>query len=934
VIPRAAGLMAAATLAGCGRAAPPPASAPAPAPAPVVAAAPSTAPGAAPRSRDPLVPPAVAWTAGLMPLGSTGVVDFRALRPTADGRGVLIAILDSGIDPATLGLITTAQGTPKILDLRDFSGEGHVPLALVAPDADGTVLVGGRRLRGARRVGRIAVGSAWYGGVFRELPLGPLPAADVNGNGTNTDEFPLVVVRASDGWVVFLDSNRDGSLEDEMPLHDFRQGRETISPGTRPLTLAANFADSGSGPRLDLYFDTSGHGTFVAGVAAGHNMFNVAGFHGVAPGARLLGLKIANNARGGISVNGSFVRALEYAARFAAERRLPLVVNLSFGVGNEREGRATIDSLVDAFLARHPDVVLTVSAGNDGPGLSTIGFPATATRALTVGSTFPGVFARPGGAAAPDRVGAWSARGGEAAKPELLAPGMAFSTVPAWDTGNEVQAGTSFSAPHVAGLVACLISALDQEGRRVDAAQLMQALRVTATPLRGASVLDQGGGVPRVEAAYRWLAAGHQGSIYAVRARSGWSAALRRDGLAGGGDTIETFTVRHAAGLRAARFVLRSDAPWLVTPDTVVAAPGATEIAVAYRSNLLRAPGQYVGTVTARNPGDTLAGPLFSLVNTVIVPHDLLGRPLADERRRVAPGRVERYFLRVPRGATLHVTVTLPDSAVEVAAVSLFEPGGQPFRDRPAGLDLGAEAGTARVVVRGEDVVPGVYELDVVASPLGPPEAATVSVRAELALVTVSSGDGGFELANPGPAPAGVRVVQHLVGVERRVRLRARGAVPESLTVDVPAWARRGDVDVAVAPALWPEFTDLGVTAFDPAGQQVAQEPQNYATGRQTLRFDTAPAASPLVVELFPAWADPAAARPWEATVTVRFFFDEPVALADTAAVRIQPGGRVPVARAAAASPLVPPGFDPLVEVTGDGGDGRGAAVRREGVTP
>src|SRR5256885_8122514 len=49
-------------------------------------------------------------------------------------------------------------------------------------------------------------------------------------------------------------------------------------------------------------------GTHVAGIAAGHNLYNVQGFDGVAPGAQLLALKIANNARGGISVNGSMVR--------------------------------------------------------------------------------------------------------------------------------------------------------------------------------------------------------------------------------------------------------------------------------------------------------------------------------------------------------------------------------------------------------------------------------------------------------------------------------------------------------------------------------------------------------------------------------------------------------------------------------------------------
>jgi subtilisin family serine protease len=929
VIRSPAVLLAIGTVIACAGAAPPPAGAPAPVPASATIAAPVAPADAAAARREPILPPVEALMRGLMPLRATGVPEFRNLRPTADGRGVVIAILDSGIDPGTLGLITTSRGQPKILDLRDFSGEGRVPLVPVAPEQDGTVSIAGRRLAGARRAGRIAVGSAWYGGVFRELPLGPAPAADVNGNGTNTDEFPVVVVRASDGWVAFLDTNRDGSLEDEMPLHDFRQGRETVAPGTRPITLAANFADSAGVPRLDLYFDTSGHGTFVAGVAAGHNMFNVAGFHGVAPGASLLGLKIANDARGGISVSGSIARALEYAARFAAERRLPLVANLSFGVGNEREGRATIDSLIDAFLARHPEVVLSISAGNDGPGLSTIGFPATSARALTVGSTFPGVFARRDGEGVPERVAAWSARGGETAKPDLLAPGMAFSTVPAWQTGKEVQAGTSLSAPHVAGLVACLVSALEQEGRRFDAAQLIQALRVSATRLPGGTALDQGGGVPRLAAAYRWLVAGHQGSTYVVRARSGWSAAFRRDGLAGPADTSEVFTVRHAAGQRAARFALRSDAPWLVASDTVVAAPGATDIRVTYRAHQLRAAGEYVGTVTAHNPADTLAGPLFTLVNAVIVPHDLLVRPLVESRRRIGSGRVQRYFLRVPAGgATLHVTVTLPDSANETAVVNLFEPGGQPFRDQAAGWALDEEQGTARFVVRGEDVVPGVYELDVVPSPLGPPDGATVAVRGEIAAVTIASGPAGLEIANPGTGPAAVRVAQHFVGVARTVQLRGRGEPVESLTVDVPTWAQRGTVDVAVAPDLWAEFTDLGVTVFDTAGHQVAREPQNYAVGRQELTLEDT-AAGPVVVELFPGWADPGAARPWDVTVTVRFFVDEPMPLGDAVQLRIQPAGRVPIAPALVTSPLVPAGFAALIEVTGESDDGRGPAARR-----
>ena len=40
-----------------------------------------------------------------------------------------------------------------------------------------------------------------YGGVLRERPLGELPAADLNGNGDDDDPLPVVVARASDGWI-------------------------------------------------------------------------------------------------------------------------------------------------------------------------------------------------------------------------------------------------------------------------------------------------------------------------------------------------------------------------------------------------------------------------------------------------------------------------------------------------------------------------------------------------------------------------------------------------------------------------------------------------------------------------------------------------------------------------------------------------------------
>ena len=930
-------------LAACGGTPPPPATRPTPAaaPPPAAAAAPADASATpvAPTTpgKEPALPPTVALMAGLMPLRSTGVDQFRTRHPTYDGRGVLIAILDTGIDPGVSGLITTSTGAPKIVELRDFSGEGTVALTPVTPAGDGTVSVGGRKLAGAGRIGRLTSASTWYAGVLRELPLGKVPAADLNGDGNNTDVFPVIVVKATDGWVAFIDSNLNGSFEDEMPLHDYREGRETIALGSKPITLAANFAEANGVPKLDFFFDNGGHGTHVAGIAAGHSLFNVAGFDGVAPGAQLLGLKIANAARGGISVNGSMERAMQYAARYAEQRNLPLVMNLSFGVGNEFEGRAVIDSIVNAFLTSHPGIVFTISAGNDGPGLSTMGFPGSADLALSVGASYPGAFARPpqaGMPPAPDVMGWWSSRGGELAKPDLVTPGVAFSSVPRWDTENEVKGGTSMAAPHAAGLAACLLSAMQQAGRRVSAADVTQALRASAIPFAGETAIDDGAGLPRLEAAYSWLLAGHQGSTYVIRTPTGTSAAYRRTGLSGPDDTLQVFRVRHVAGLRAAQFLLKSDAPWLSVPPSVQAGARETEIPVTYTPAALTTPGAHIGVVTVRNASDTLAGPLFMLANTVIIPFDIDTKPLFDERRAIGPARVQRYFLRVPPdagGATLEATVTLPDSAQQGATARLYEPDGQPFRDREE-IALGrTDPGTAPFVVRAEDAVPGVYELDVFAPPLS---SASVSVRAALAPLAITETAGRIEATNVGVESFAGRTSRQLLGAARIVSVAGRGAPAESVTVRVPEWAARATIDVTMPREQWDDFTDFGVTDYDSTGQQIGQGALNYAVGRHKFAVPASLRGHPLTIELFPAFARDNGMHPWPAQVSVQFFLADPRPLGDGSDLRVVPGGRTAVPTGKSPDDLtLPDGFAPLVELrVHSAGGAVPDAVRRVGL--
>ena len=108
-----------------------------------------------------VAPPQVAYAHGWMPLASTGVDGFFARTRNMTDAGVLIGILDTGIDPAVPGLATTTTGSPKVLDVRDFSGEGSRGAQPRCP---------GRRL-GGRWAGGGSAGSA---GSRPSTPIGSL----------------------------------------------------------------------------------------------------------------------------------------------------------------------------------------------------------------------------------------------------------------------------------------------------------------------------------------------------------------------------------------------------------------------------------------------------------------------------------------------------------------------------------------------------------------------------------------------------------------------------------------------------------------------------------------------------------------------------------------------------------------------------------------
>jgi len=65
---------------------------------------------------------------GILPKRSTEAAAFVAQQPGCDGRDVLVAILDTGVDPGAAGLQKTSTGAKKMVGLLDPSGSGDVEM--------------------------------------------------------------------------------------------------------------------------------------------------------------------------------------------------------------------------------------------------------------------------------------------------------------------------------------------------------------------------------------------------------------------------------------------------------------------------------------------------------------------------------------------------------------------------------------------------------------------------------------------------------------------------------------------------------------------------------------------------------------------------------------------------------------------------------------
>ncbi len=195
--------------------------------------------------------------------------------------------------------------------------------------------------------------------------------------------------------------------------------------------------------------DGLGHETPVAGVAAGNTYDGTGstdgdGYYrgqGQAPAALLYAVKIFDNTGGWVGPIDSreiIQRGYEGGA---------VVHSNSWGAVTDGNYGTRASQYDDG--ARIYNMIVSVSAGNSGPGYTTIGEPATGKNVIAVGST-----TKPTPTTGPS-MSSFSSRGwtqDNRIKPDLVAPGSSVSSQSASDnTGYHIASGTTMSQPGVAG---------------------------------------------------------------------------------------------------------------------------------------------------------------------------------------------------------------------------------------------------------------------------------------------------------------------------------------------------------------------------------------------------------------------------------------------------------------------------------------------------
>ncbi|MDA3843518.1 MAG: S8 family serine peptidase, partial [Candidatus Kapabacteria bacterium] len=587
---------------------------------------------------------------------------------------------------------------------------------------------------------------------------------DINNNGRKNDVFGIVAFKIDGGesilqnapgviklkknedlWVYYIDEDNDGNIDDESPKFDYKYRFDTFNfykgeKDIKPLmTLSANINKENK--TLIINTNDGSHGSHCAGIAAGNNIYGADGNDGIAPGASVVSLKIGNNTlSGGATTCESMMKAYKYGAKFMKESGFKYgVFSMSYGIGSEEPGRSRIDKFLDKFAIENPKIVVVNSMGNSGPGINSTGTPGGSYGTIAVGAmvspaTLKNLY---GSGRKTNWITHFSSRGGETVKPDVIGPGAAASTVPAYSVG-EAYWGTSMSAPQVAGACAVLFSKAIDADIKVNGFMIKKAIKYSAIPMKGYTSVDYGNGLVEVNRAWKYLKILSERKEYEkvnaynittentfYKNRKGTAAFWKANGYfpADNEEQKVRFSAIFPDEITAKDksefyriFRFESNADWLKTTksQTYLRGTQTSEIGLLYNHSKMKKSGIYVGRVSAyaRNEEDGGFAD-FDIQACVIVPYKFNQEnnyTLELKNKDLAVGDNERIFVEVPAAATaMNIKLTPAGSKYYDMSFYLFAPDGKRIARSSRGKNDDRKDINMRI--SGGDLHKGIWEI-------------------------------------------------------------------------------------------------------------------------------------------------------------------------------------------------------------------------------
>jgi len=883
-----------------------------------------------------------------------GADSFVRSHPRWDGRKAVIAVLDTGVDMGIAGLTAIPSGQPKVIEARDFSGQGEVALT----DASKEVIEGktywtieAGKVRGLKALPTQPVDGVWRLGFLNESRFKNSAVKDINHNGNRSDKFAIVTAKLKDGsYIAYVDKDGNHDFTGETPLKNFNVAQQSFTftrtdPSAKrsPVTYTLHIEDEGL--TVSVHFDDGGHGTHVAGIAAGYNLMGRKGFNGIAPGAQIISLKIGDNTlSGGSTTSDSMRRAIEFAGEWTETHKRAVIMNISYGIGSEIEGESDIDVVLDKVLSQYPLLAASVSAGNEGPGLSSVGTPAAARWAMAAAAMHPQASASAlfGSRIDRDQVFSFSSRGGELAKPDVLLPGIASASVPNFDR-RDIKGGTSMAAPQLSGLHALLVSAALDTKTKFTGSTLRRAILDSAKPLSGYPLVAQGAGVPNAKRAWKALRtlAKHDEPFkvvgYAVSTdvptsvssrghaaywRTGTYLPSKTDGHIF--DIQAQFRPEEAAETKdgfQTLLRLRSTASWLRVDRSTARLIGdrATKVRVSYDATALRKPGVYSAAINA-TPDDGGGITATALWNTVVVPYTFgpdNNYARLFQKQTLKPGNIRRVPILVPPGAThLRVEVRTPRGSWGKTRLKITDPAGHEV-DLDHWRASSEQGTTAHANIHGRALTPGIWEVLLYGSFRN---RKTTTYDLDIAFRGVDSRPIRSFESEPGKPPHGSFQVTNryntrfngqargsVVGFQKTHTLEAEGdgaSIPFHLSGELSGV----DFVLRLSPRTYNRFTDVALQVLDANGKAVAKS--GFSNGLATIHLENnnGSASASYTLDIRGGFTDDDGS-PWTVEVQETFRRRDaiPVSVNDGAAITLYPQVRAHLDFSLQATPPRPP---------------------------